>query len=171
MNDPSNNTGNTTLATTCADCWHPYNWHTGDQCSANAGIVACSCQGFAAAWDVREPCGPRCDCGSCDDRPVTADEQMAAWSPEPNCEACGGYHHPDQCEYHGFQRGRAAGEYGAALHSKAFTEAVLAWIDRDIEEARFTDGKRLNAALARRDIVCCELARIARDVTEGESTK
>lgn len=76
--------------------------------------------------------------------------------------------HPDQCEYHGFMRGRAAGEYGAALHAKAFTEAVLAWIDRDIDAARFTDGKQLTTALARRDIVRCELARIARDVTNGE---
>lgn len=60
----------------------------------------------AAKWWRDETWGTRCDCGHCDELVF-----------EPNCEACGQYHHPDACEYHGFLRGRAAGELGAAYRA------------------------------------------------------
>ncbi|MYR84047.1 hypothetical protein GTY41_03585 [Streptomyces sp. SID685] len=38
-----------TLATPCAVCQHPYNWHTGDGCQFDDEVTRCGCIAFAEA--------------------------------------------------------------------------------------------------------------------------
>jgi hypothetical protein len=43
-----------TLATPCAVCPHPYNWHTPGGCQADDGTNHCSCRAFAVAADQEQ---------------------------------------------------------------------------------------------------------------------
>jgi hypothetical protein len=44
-----------TLATPCAGCPHPYNWHTSDGCAADDGTTRCGCIAFAVAATEPHP--------------------------------------------------------------------------------------------------------------------